>query len=89
MALQTIMLVAAYFGEEEIIWSSDQEKTIGLIVSILLIQLIAIFGAIIAARASIKYGNIPTLFVANILWGLFVYTPIIYKHLFSFIWLLD
>ena len=64
------MLVAAYFGEEEIIWSSDQEKTIGLIVSILLIQLIAIFGAIIAARASIKYGNIPTLFVANILWGL-------------------
>ena len=80
---------AAYFGEEEIIWSSDQEKTIGLIVSILLIQLIAIFGAIIAARASIKYGNIPTLFVANILGGLFVYTPIIYKHLFSFIWLLD
>ena len=70
LALQTIMLVAAYFGEEEIIWSSDQEKTIGLIVSILLIQLIAIFGAIIAARASIKYGNIPTLFVANILWGL-------------------
>ena len=26
LALQTIMLVAAYFGEEEIIWSSDQEK---------------------------------------------------------------
>ena len=42
LALQTIMLVAAYFGEEEIIWSSDQEKTIGLIVSILLIQLVAI-----------------------------------------------
>ena len=82
LALQTIMLVAAYFGEEEIIWSSDQEKTIGLIVSILIIQIIAIFGAIIAAKASIKFGNIPTLFVANILWGLiciyayYIYTPL-------------
>ena len=36
------MLVAAYFGEE-IAWESDSEKT-GLIVSILLIQIIAILG---------------------------------------------
>ena len=54
MALQTVMLVAAYFGEEEISWGSSKEKTLGLIVSILLIQVVAIFGAILTARAS-KY----------------------------------
>ena len=52
MALQTVMLVAAYFGEEEIAWVSSSEKTVVLIVSILLIQIVAIFGAI---RACSKY----------------------------------
>ena len=61
MALQTVMLVAAYFGEEEISWASRSEKTVGLIVSILLIQIVAIFGAIITARASERFGNIPVL----------------------------
>src|SRR6056300_761513 len=31
MALQTVLLVAAYFGEEEIGWGRASEKTIGLI----------------------------------------------------------
>ncbi len=31
MALQTVMIVAAYFGEQEISWSG-QEKTMGLII---------------------------------------------------------
>ena len=44
-AIQTVVLIATYFGEEEINWPSAQEKTIGLIVSILIIQIIAIFGA--------------------------------------------
>ena len=68
MAVQTIMLVAVYFGEEEIAWGSDSEKTTGLIVSILLIQLVAIIGAILTSRASSKFGNIQTLIFVNFVW---------------------
>ncbi len=68
-ALQTVLLIAAYFGEQEIDWPKD-EKTIGLIVSILLIQLIAIFGAILTSKLSSKFGNIFTLILLNIFWAL-------------------
>jgi UMF1 family MFS transporter len=68
MAVQTIMLVAVYFGEEEILWADDSEKTMGLIVSILLIQIVAILGAILTSRASEKFGNIKTLIAVNFIW---------------------
>ena len=68
MAVQTIMLIAAYFGEEEIAWGSDSERTSGLIVSILVIQLVAIAGATLTARASRVFGNISTLIVLNFMW---------------------
>jgi UMF1 family MFS transporter len=64
------MLIAVYFGEKEIAWADDAEKTQGLIVSILIIQLIAIVGAILTSKASEKYGNIKTLIVINIIWML-------------------
>lgn len=67
MAVQTIMLVAVYFGEEEIAWGEDG-KTMGLIVSILVIQIVAIIGAVLTSRASAKFGNIQTLIVVNIIW---------------------
>ena len=67
-ALQTVLLIAAYFGEQEINWPQD-EKTIGLIVSILLIQLIAMFGAILTSKLSEKFGNIFTLIILNIFWA--------------------
>ena len=74
MAVQTIMLVAVFFGEEEISWANDSEKTTGLIVSILVIQLVAILGALLTSKASEKFGNIPTLIVVNFIWmGLFIY----------------
>ena len=82
MAVQTIMLVAVYFGEEEVLWADGDEKTIGLIVSVLLIQLVAIIGAILTSRASEKFGNIKTLIAVNIIWmvlcfaAYFVITPI-------------
>jgi UMF1 family MFS transporter len=44
MAVQTVMLVATYFGAQEIAWSS-KEGTIGLIINILIIQLVAVLGA--------------------------------------------
>lgn len=69
MALQTVLLVAAYFGEEEIAWASTAEKTSGLIISILLIQLVGILGAILTSRASQRFGNIITLVVINVIWA--------------------
>ncbi|WP_292891193.1 MFS transporter [Nonlabens sp.] len=80
MAVQTVMLVATYFGTEEVQWEEDG-ATMGLIISILLIQLVAIFGAWLASLLSRKLGNIKTLIVINILWavicvyGYFVVTP--------------
>ncbi len=68
MAVQTIMLIAVYFGEEEIAWGTDDAKTMGLIGSILIIQLVAILGAYLTSRASAKYGNIKTLIVINFIW---------------------
>ena len=68
MAVQTVMLIATFFGEEEINWGSDSERTTGLIVSILVIQIVAILGATVTARASHAFGNIRTLVVINILW---------------------
>ena len=68
-AIQTVVLIATYFGEEEINWPSAQEKTIGLIVSILIIQIIAIFGAYFTASAAKRYGNITTLIAVNCIWA--------------------
>ena len=80
MAVQTVMLVATYFGEEEIAWTGD-DKTMGLIISILLIQLVAVFGAILTAKLSAKIGNIKALIIINSIWlvicgaAYFVTTP--------------
>ena len=70
MAVQTVMLIATYFGEEEIKWGSDSERTTGLIISILVIQIVAIGGATVTAFASKKFGNIKTLIMVNFLWVL-------------------
>ena len=81
MAVQTIMLIAAYFGEKEVQWGSDSKRTIGLIISILVIQLVAIFGAWVTSRLVDIYGNINVLVLLNFLWILiciyayFVITP--------------
>lgn len=68
MAVQTILLIAAYFGEQEIDWGGDTERTIGLIVSILLIQLIAIVGSVITGRLAERFNNISLLMVINAVW---------------------
>lgn len=68
MAVQTVMIIAAYFGEKEVAWGGDQERTMGLIVSILLIQIIAVVGAFLTSRLSALMGNINTLILVNILW---------------------
>ena len=82
MAVQTVMLIATYFGEQEINWGGDDAKTIGLIGSILIIQLVAILGAWLTSMAATRFGNIKTLIVINIIWvflcitAFFIYEPI-------------
>lgn len=81
MAVQTVMLVATYFGTEEVEWGENGATT-GLIISILLIQLVAIAGAFVASSLSRKHGNINVLIGINLVWacvciyGYFVTTPI-------------
>mgnify|MGYP003520265355 FL=1 len=81
MAVQTVMLVATYFGEQEIAWKDDSQKTTGLIISILVIQLVAVAGAQVTSILSSKIGNIRTLILINIIWvviciaAYFVATP--------------
>ena len=86
MAVQTVMLIATYFGEQEISWcppdsSGCDMKTLGLIVSILLIQIVAVGGAILTSITSKKIGNIKTLIIINIIWvgicitAFFITTP--------------
>jgi len=82
MAVQTVMLIATYFGSQEIAWESPSQSQTGLIICILLIQIIAIVGAILTSKASAKFGNIPTLIVINCFWlilcsaAYFIVTPV-------------
>lgn len=80
MAVQTIMLIATYFGVEEIEWN-EGGATMGLIVSILLIQILAIGGAYGTSKLASKLGNIATLIIINGIWimtvayAYFIHTP--------------
>jgi UMF1 family MFS transporter len=82
MGVQTVMLMAVFFGTKEIAWEEGEMET-GLIISILVIQFIAVAGAYLMAYLSRKVGNIKTLAVVVLVWALicvvayaFVYTPI-------------
>jgi len=68
MGVQTVMLVAALYGKSEL-----QIPTTNLIISILIIQLIAIPGAFIISRISSKIGNIQILMIVVLFWILLCY----------------
>ncbi len=63
MGVQTVMLVAAIYGKGELRLPTDN-----LIIAILIIQLIAIPGAIIISRLSARIGNIKTLMGLVVIW---------------------
>lgn len=63
MGAQTVMFLGALFGSQEL-----KLETQALIVTILLIQLVAIFGAYIFALLSNKVGNTKTLAVIVFIW---------------------
>jgi UMF1 family MFS transporter len=63
MGVQTIMLVAAGFGEKVL-----KLGTAKLIAIILIIQLVAIFGALIMSYFAKKYGNIQVIIAVILVW---------------------
>jgi len=72
MGVQTVMLAAAEFGKKEIYKIEDGKKiplgTADLIITILLIQLVAIGGAMLMAKLSNKFGNLKVLLFTVVLW---------------------
>ncbi len=79
--VQTVMLVATYFAAKEIDWIDEASKKQGLITSILLIQLIAIVGAMLMSKVSKKIGNIKSLqlivfaWACIVIWAYFIHSP--------------
>ena len=63
MGVQTIMLAATLYGKSEL-----NIPTTNLIIAILIIQLVAIPGALLMAKMASKWGNFNTLMVAIIIW---------------------
>jgi len=61
--VQTIMLVAALFGSKQLKLPTDK-----LIITILIIQIVAIAGAQLIAKLSEKFGNFQTLLSVIIIW---------------------
>jgi UMF1 family MFS transporter len=65
VGVQTIMLVAANFAAKELHMPEES-----LIIIILIIQVVAVLGAMITSKSSAKYGNIPTLIGLVAIWTL-------------------
>lgn len=65
VGVQTIILIAALFGDKELNLDTDK-----LIITILLIQLVAIVGAAVFSKLSKYIGNIKTLKIIIFGWGL-------------------
>lgn len=63
VGVQTIMLVAANFAAKELHMNDD-----ALIPIILVIQLLAVVGALITSKSSAKYGNVKTLIGLVAIW---------------------
>lgn len=69
MGVQTVMIMAVFFGTKEIDWPKGEMET-GLIISILVIQFIAVAGAYLTAFLSKKIGNIKALGLIVFIWVL-------------------
>ncbi|MEP6927541.1 MAG: MFS transporter [Ginsengibacter sp.] len=65
MGVQTIMLVATLFGSKQL-----KLPTSKLIITILIIQIVAIAGAYIMAKLSERFGNFQTLLSVIVIWVL-------------------
>ncbi|WP_367753391.1 MFS transporter [Flavobacterium sp. WC2430] len=64
IGVQTVILLAGIFGKKELGITTSK-----LIIIILLINVVAIFGAFLFSRISEKIGNIKTLKITIVIWG--------------------
>ena len=69
IGVQTIILMAAIFGSSEL-----ELPAMNLIVTILLVQIVAIVGASLFSRISEKHGNIKALKITIVVWMLVCFT---------------
>ncbi len=80
MGVQTVMLVATNFGKEEL-----NLDTTTLILTVVIIQLVAIAGATGMSRLSEKYGNFKVLMIVVLLWiGVCLYTYFLLHNKWQF-----
>lgn len=63
MGVQTVMLAATLYGKSEL-----NIPTTNLIIAILIIQLVAIPGALLMAKLASRWGNFNTIMVAIVIW---------------------
>jgi UMF1 family MFS transporter len=66
MGVQTVMLVAAGFGKKEIFPKEEDEPK--LLITIIIIQLVAVIGAIVMSRLSKRIGNWWVITIAVMIW---------------------
>ena len=66
MGVQTVMVMAVLFAKKEVDW--DGEGDTGLIISVLIIQFVAIAGAFLFSRLSARLGNVPVLAMSLVIW---------------------
>ena len=66
MGVQTVMLVAAGFSKKEIFPRPEDEPK--LLFTLILIQLVAIIGAIVMSRLSKRMGNLKVLIISVCIW---------------------
>lgn len=85
MGVQTIMQMASLFGTKEVTRTDENGQTVigladgQLIVAVLLVQIIAIPGAMLFSYSSRKIGNLNTLKIALLMWAgvcIFAYTVV-------------
>ena len=69
VGVQTMVLMAGIFGSQEL-----GLPTSNLIFTIILVQIVAIFGAYLFSKLSKKIGNIKTLKITLIIWGVVCFT---------------
>ncbi len=63
MGVQTVMIAATQFGSKTLELPSDK-----LIITVVIIQVVAILGAFVMSRLSAKFGNLPVLMGVVLLW---------------------
>jgi UMF1 family MFS transporter len=87
MGVQTVMVMASLFGAKEV----EGMETTGLIISVLLIQFIAIPGAYLFSKLSSILGNVKALMIALVIWificlgSWFIMTPMHFYIAASFV----